>query len=461
MLDKLDAASSSSACKPVAATLRLQAAVCSAIGFIAQQYQGFEHAIACITVAPGLLQQVQRALALLSDTSAPGDFSSIYAGILGSNGASVVLASAVQLQQSLLQLLWDMWSAGSADVGVLDAVLGSDSLAEAAMQLVCAYTSLMYDEHTAAAAPASGQQGQQQQVGGNFVHGIRAQGDSSAAAAAAASASSSSSSIRSSSACAASCKRPVQVGLLPISPMHERLQLLPAACRQLCLQEVQKAAPDGSMDGMLTYVQASVHVLSRHLDARTARDEQEQQQQREQREQQHKKHDLAANSTSAAAAAAAPPGVEAAAATADAQELAASYDLMTCPVTTEQAVLLVIELLQLLAAMLEQSDQQLRYDSLDAYGRGASLLNRQLVELQSCPALQERHSSVVQQSAQQLMQLLCWQLQQAVQRSTPPRGADASAWEEAVDSIRDLAKRTLFDHVVDRYSGVCLRSSIH
>jgi hypothetical protein len=68
----------------------------------------------------------------------------------------------------------------------------------------------------------------------------------------------------------------------------------------------------------------------------------------------------------------------------------------------------------------------------------------------------------VQQSAQQLMQLLRWQLQQAAQRSTPPGGADVIAaiprWDEVVEGISLLAKQTLFDALVDRYSGVCVHN---
>jgi hypothetical protein len=119
-------------------------------------------------------------------------------------------------------------------------------------------------------------------------------------------------------------------------------------------------------------------------------------------------------------------------------------------------VLLNIQVLQLLASMFEQAEQSLRYKCLQPYGHGACLLNRQLVVLQSCRALWERHSSVVQQSAQQLMQLMRWQLQLAAQRGTPPSGAAVSAWETTVDSISDLAKQMLFAHLVDSYSGVCL-----
>jgi hypothetical protein len=80
--------------------------------------------------------------------------------------------------------------------------------------------------------------------------------------------------------------------------------------------------------------------------------------------------------------------------------------------------------------------------------------------LQRCFALRDRHSSVVQQSAQQLMQLLRWQLQQAAQRSTPPSGTDVIAWEEIVEGISLLAKQTLFDDLVDRNSGVCVPNLI-
>jgi hypothetical protein len=197
------------------------------------------------------------------------------------------------------------------------------------------------------------------------------------------------------------------------------------------------------MDGLLTYLQAALRVLFRH----TSRAHIEIVKQEQQRQQQQQEHDLAANSTPAAA-----PAPLGAAAAANAPELAASCG-WTCPVSTEQDVLLVIEVLHLLAAMSEQPDQQLRFDSLVAYGHGACPLNRQLGVLQSCPALHEQHSSVVQQSTQQLTQLLRWQLQQAAQRSTPPRGEDASEWEEVVDGISDLAKQALFEGL-DCYSGV-------
>jgi hypothetical protein len=125
-------------------------------------------------------------------------------------------------------------------------------------------------------------------------------------------------------------------------------------------------------------------------------------------------------------------------------------------VATEEAVLLVIEVLQLLAAMSEQTEQPSRYDSLVLHNCGALLLRRQLEVLQRCPFLQERHSSVVQQSVQQLMQLLRWQLQQAAQRSTLPCGAGvASVWEEVMDGISDSAKQMLVFDLIGSYSGVC------
>jgi hypothetical protein len=299
-----------------------------------------------------IAKQVQQTVVLQPDSSAPGDSSSSSssAGIGASGGIPVVHAAAaealVPLQQRLLQLLDRMQYVGSARTGELaqlhEALLVSDSFAEAAMQLLCACTHVMYDEHAAAAAAAGAQQWQQQQLGGDLIHGMRPRGDSSADADASGSSSSSSNSSsnsRSSSACSTSFKRPVQARLLPISPVHERLQLLPAAWRQLYLQEVQKAATHGGMDGLLTDVQAAVRVLIGHTDR--AHNAQEQQ-----RRWQQEGLDLVANSAPAAAAAVAVPDVAAAAA-ASAPELAANYDLMTCP---EQAVLLVIEWLQLLAA---------------------------------------------------------------------------------------------------------------
>jgi hypothetical protein len=309
----------------------------------------------------------------------------------------------------------------------------------------------VFDHHTSAAAA-----GAQQRLDGAFVHGLRHSGGSSADVAVSGSSSGSSSSNRSDvlsgSACSTSFKRPVQAHLLSISPVHERLQLLPADWRQLYLQEVQNT--DESMDDLLLYLRATLQVLNWHMfHALAALEKQEQQRQQQQ------KHSLAANSTPAAAPALAPPGVAAAAAAADAPELSPTCSFITCPVTAEQAVLLVIELLQLLAAMSEQAAQRLRYGSLRAYSCGALLLQRQLEVLQRCPALRERHSSVVQQSAQQLMQLLRWQLQQAAQRSPPPWATTASAWQEVVDDISNVAKETLFYHLVD-VSGACLQNGV-
>jgi hypothetical protein len=415
-------------------------------------------------------------IASLPDTSAPGDGSnsSSSAGSVAwvdsspQSDTSVVLTPVVQLQQDLLQLLYRMRPAGSADAAVLDAVLASDSSAEAALQLLCAYTHLMYDEHTAAAAAAAGAQQRQQRRLGGDLHGLRPGGASSSTAAVPSSSSGNSSSgnssIRRSSACAPSFRWPVQAGVLPISPVHEQLELPPAAWQQQYLQAVQKAAASGSMDCLLTHVKATLHVLSRHMFlAGTALEEQQQtEQQQQQQQQQQKEHYLAANNTPEAAAPAPPRVVAgaaaaaAAAANAPAPECAASCALVSCPVPMDHTVLLVIEALQLLAAMSEQGDQQFRYDCLDAYSYGALLLHRQLVVLQRCSALRGRHINVVHQSVQQLMQLMRWQLQLAGQRSTPPHGADASAWEEVVDSISDLAEQALFCGLVGRYSGECL-----
>jgi hypothetical protein len=211
--------------------------------------------------------------------------------------------------------------------------------------------------------------------------------------------------------------------------VHEQLELLPVAWRRLYLDEALKAAAKGDMDVLLPDVRPALHVLGRHMGhARIALDEEQ------------KEHDLAVNSTPAAAAANAP-------------QVAASCGL-TCPVSTVEAVPLVIEVLQLLATMAEQPDRCPQYDSLDAYRHGALLLHSQLVMLQCCPALCERRSSAVQQSAQQIMQLLRWQLQLAAQRSTPPHGEDASDWEKFVDGVIDQAEQTLFVVHPDPRSGV-------
>jgi hypothetical protein len=282
LLDKLAASSSSSSSSVgmlVAAALHLQAVMYSAIDFVAQQDRCHEHARMFIAAAPALLQQVQRAVALLPGTPAPGDSSSGSSSSAGSVAAvvvSTVLSFVVALQQALLQLLYTMRYADSAHTGVQDsssaALLASDSLAEAAMQLLCAYTCLMYDQHTAAAAAAAGaHERQQQPLGGDLRHGLRPEGDTVACSAYAAvfgSGSGSSSSSRSSNACSASFKRPVQIGLLPINPVHERLQLLPAAVRQVCVQQVQKAAKDKGMDCLLTHVHATLHVLSQGCSVR-------------------------------------------------------------------------------------------------------------------------------------------------------------------------------------------------
>jgi hypothetical protein len=468
MLDKLAAASSSSACMQVVAALHLQVYTHLAILSLAQQNRSHEKGTMFIAEAPGLLQQVQRIFALVADTSAAGDSSSSSSSAAGSSSsaagssssagsAATVFAAVVPLQLNLLLLLDELWFADSADAGVLEALNASDSLAEAAMQLLCAYTYSVYDYTSITAAAGTQQrqqQRQQQRLAGDFMQGMQPRGDSSADAALSGSSSSSSSSsstsnIRSCSTCSTSFRRPVQASLLPISPVHERLQLLPVACRQLYLQEVQMAAPNESMGSLLPYVQATLKVLSRHVfHALTVLDEQQQQQQ-----QQQKEHALAANSTPAAAGAA---PAAAAAAAGNEQELSPSCVFSSCPVLTEQAVLLVIEFMQLLAGMSEQADHRLQYESLRAYRCGALLLHRQLEVLQRCPALHERYSSVVQQSAQQLMQLLRWQLQLAAQRNTPPSGADASLWQEVVDSISTPAKHTLFVGLGDAYPGTCL-----
>jgi hypothetical protein len=229
------------------------------------------------------------------------------------------------------------------------------------------------------------------------------------------------------------------------------------------VQMVQNMAHNGSMDSLLMHVHRVLRVLIRHLQhAHTLLSEQEQQQQLQQEE-----HDVATNSTppaapaaphtpAAAAAAIAPAAAAAAAAVdADAPELAVSCSsAQQCSVMSESAVLLVIEGMQLLAAMSEQSDNELRYDSLLAYDQFAFLLHKQLMLLQSHPDLHDRRSSVVQTSAQLLMQLLCWQLQQAAQHSTPPGGVDASVWQDVLYGIGDQAAQALYADFIDRCSGV-------
>jgi hypothetical protein len=236
--------------------------------------------------------------------------------------------------------------------------------------------------------------------------------------------------------------------------VHEQVQVLPAAWRQLY---VRKAAHDG----MLMQVQRILEGLFRHLQhAHTlADDEQEQQQQQEERNEGTNRAPPVApappNTPAAGAEANAPAA--AAAAIAIAQELAARCS-SACIVLTEPAVLLVIEVMQLLAAASEQSDNDPRYDSLRACDQGACLLRTQLVLLRSHPELRDRRSSVVHTSAQQLMQLMQlmrWQLQLAAQRSTPPGGVDGAAWQKALDSISDHAKQMLFaDDLLNPCSGV-------
>jgi hypothetical protein len=95
------------------------------------------------------------------------------------------------------------------------------------------------------------------------------------------------------------------------------------------------------MEGLLTDVRAALQAPIRHT-YHAHKEEQQPQQQQWQPEE----RDLAANSTQATAA----PDVAAAAAAANAPEHAARCDPIICPMQTEQAVLLVIEVLPAVTA---------------------------------------------------------------------------------------------------------------
>jgi hypothetical protein len=400
-------ASSIIAIRAVAVLLKLHVCLAYAAGFLKEDCNGMlaSHSEVLlprfIRFAAPLAQLVQQCAAMLPAAADQGLV------------VLQVAASVFDLQQELASLAAQrIYVADSSEAYVLlmrayDRVLPSNHIASGCLQLLWAYTHVLYEQHLAAAGAARGDQLQQQQ---EPVMQQPAGSRSSANAAASTSGGSSSTSSGSSSR----ARRAVHAELFEIVPLHWRMKLFPAAGRQLYLQTVRE-----SIGIDLKLVAAGIGEaadgLYKHLRAVQAVQSQQQRQPLDDA--------LATCSTEA--------------------ERSAAYDTFNkqpaLPVPESQspallapAVLLVVEVLMLLAALYErdaaaEGSVPLASPS-EPLARCALLLRQQLGMLTACHSagFSIRRSVVLRQSGQQLLQLLRWQLQRAVQQRGMQQDVDSS-----------------------------------
>jgi hypothetical protein len=391
-----------------------------------QQLLALRQALAAYIAGPAAAcaVQVQRCMQLLqAETAAPhttsgrpADLAAVmgtadgepHAGHPGAEMPSseyrVRLAAAVvRMQQSLLRLAGDVEIAAEQDM--VQQMLAGSSIAEAALQLLCAYTHVLYEQHvTGQAARQQGSMQQQQQQ--------QCAGDTSSTAASSSSGSTAAASNASSSY-QVSCRRVLQCRRLPITPVHERLKLLPAAGKQLYLQAVRAVLQEQQQRGVPVTAAAFEALLGlvRHLGAAERLFAQMEDQ-------------VCGRAYNAAAAAAAAASEDPGATVAAALSAQASVVESKSPAVTAPAVLLVLQLLQLLAAELERhiGDDTLVADAVHVC---SAVLSEQLILLVSSPSagFSVRRSVVLRQSGQQLLQLLRWQVQHAAQKREESGGS--------------------------------------
>jgi hypothetical protein len=316
-----------------------------------------------------------------------------------------------------------------------DKALPSNDIASGCLQLLWAYTHVLYEQHLAltAATARDGQLQQQQQQQQSIqqqepVMQQPATSRSSESGAVNTSGGSSSTSIGSSSR---SSRRVVQAEKFEIVPLHERMKVFPAAGRQLYLQRVRELLPieqkqqqqQGSEQGygldlkhLAVAIGEAAAGLRWHLIA--VQDAQKQQQQQ--------------------------PKIDALAKCTTEAEKRAVYDAFyeqpalpipesQSPALTAPAVLLVIEVLMLLAALYERqaaAEGSVPLTSpTEPLAQCASLLRFQLGSLTACysTGFSIRRSVVLRQSGHQLLQLLRWQLQRAVQQRGMQQDMDSGS----------------------------------
>jgi hypothetical protein len=221
------------------------------------------------------------------------------------------------------------------------------------------------------------------------------------------------------SSSSSSSRRPVRFQLLPIPSVHERLKFVPGAAQQLYLQALLALLEQGHLRGLYGGFATAAEVLSGSLFDENAR--------------------LLAQEARAIAAAAAARGSGRAGDAAKQEDptdklftqLESDAQELTAP-----AVLLVLELLQLLAARSETGELGVfKIEPLMAFEQCCALLMKQLGMLAACRSAgcAVRRAVVLRQSGQQLLQLLRWRLQNIASQQACSSSSSSSA-EEATEA---------------------------
>jgi hypothetical protein len=392
------------ACLPATVLLECIAATYAAAGYGEQPSAGMQQIrwqLLCRSIEPvrdrvaGIHHQVQRCVTLLQaqqskaaaaarvQTAALAADSPSSDGVLlcGLTGREVPAAermarlalAVVRVQRCLLRVAQHSCRDKHGElVGLTAADAQTKQLAEAGLQLLWAHTHMLHKLWTHDRPQ---------------LH--RSAGQLAASQACNSNASSSSSS---------SSRRPVSFRLLPITSVHEKLKFIPAPTQQLYLQALLALLERGRPGGLCGGFATAAEVLSRSLLNENAR--------------------LLAQEAGAAAAAAAAAAAHGRAAEADMDEntttkvfaqLQSDTQALTAP-----AVLLVIELLQLLAAKSETGQLgKLKLEPIMAFEQCCGLLVQQFGMLAACPSAgyAVRRAVVLRQSGQQLLQLLRWRMQ--------------------------------------------------
>jgi hypothetical protein len=217
-----------------------------------------------------------------------------------------------------------------------------------------------------------------------------------------------------------------------ISPLHERLKLLPAAGRQLYLQAVRAVVQQQEKQlGLLSATAVTAYGVAEvacgvfnHLFIVVS--VANVQRPAEEGEPATASADREQKAAAAAAAAEADP---------DAPPIRIGLQTefeCASPAVAAPAVLLLLELLQLLAAYHDQQPKKLGRSGmeavLEATDECSQLLQQQLSMLTACNSAGYgiRRSVVLRQSGQQLLQLLRWQVQLLVRRRRASSSSSSS-----------------------------------
>jgi hypothetical protein len=361
--------------------------------------------------APGLQADAAAQVAALAADSASSDGLTLHGSAGRDVPASEELAklalAVVRMQRCLLRVAQTrIMSTDRAEARLSAVTEKPKQLAEAGLQLLWGYTHVLHAVK-AGAAPL------QQQIVPAQQFATR-QGGS-----------------KRSSSSSSSSRRPVLFQLLAIPPVHEKLKFVPPPVQQLYLQAL-RALLQSQPSGLHRDVHTAADVLRGSLVLDVVR--------------------LNYQELRAIAAAAARGRGSAAAEVQDEELMNRSFTQREsdAQALTAPAVLLVIELLQLLAASCEAAGAGQREQQMTAVEQCLRLLMQQLGMLAACPSAgyAVRRAVVLRQSGQQLLQLLRWRMQNIgkminCSSSSSSSSSGALAAAEGVEDLRAELGRLL------------------